>query len=163
MLCWKAGCSDKLPVRFGEGWAETCIRKSATRRPSTLCHPPAPERLRHPHHPGTPRAQGRQDHHDLHPRPQPRRLRRPFPPRRPLTLTPQPPTTHSQPSNFQTFNLPTSHLPHPTSNPQPPTPNLPTPNLPRPTSNPPPPTPNPQPPTFQPATLNLQPSNLKPP
>jgi len=43
MLCWKAGCSDKLPVRFGEGWAETCTRKSATRRPSTLClSPPAP-------------------------------------------------------------------------------------------------------------------------
>jgi len=38
MLCWKAGCSDELPVRFGEGWAETCTRKSATRRPSTLCN-----------------------------------------------------------------------------------------------------------------------------
>lgn len=22
-LCWKAGCSDELPVRFGGGWAET--------------------------------------------------------------------------------------------------------------------------------------------
>jgi hypothetical protein len=36
VLCWRAGCSEKLPVRFGEGWAETYIRKDATRRPSTL-------------------------------------------------------------------------------------------------------------------------------
>ena len=36
--CWKAGCSVELPVRFGGGWAETYIRKDATRRPSTLCH-----------------------------------------------------------------------------------------------------------------------------
>ena len=35
--CWKAGCSVELPVRFGGGWAETYIRKDATRRPSTLC------------------------------------------------------------------------------------------------------------------------------
>jgi len=59
MLCWKAGCSDELPVRFGEGWAETYIRKSATRRPSTLCYLPPPERLRHKNRAGTPRTQRR--------------------------------------------------------------------------------------------------------
>jgi hypothetical protein len=37
-----------------------------------LCHALAAGQLRHPHCPGTPRPQGRQDHDDLHPRPQSR-------------------------------------------------------------------------------------------
>jgi len=32
-----------------------------------LRHPPTNRRLRHPHHPGAPRSQGRQNDHDLHP------------------------------------------------------------------------------------------------
>jgi hypothetical protein len=40
---WRVGAITRwpptlLPVRFGEGWAETCTRKDVTRRPSTLCH-----------------------------------------------------------------------------------------------------------------------------
>ena len=40
---------------------------------SQLCHPPPGSPLRHSHRPGTPRPQGRKDHHDLHSRPQPGR------------------------------------------------------------------------------------------
>ena len=36
VLRWKAGCSAKLPVRFGGRWAETCLGNKVTRRPSTL-------------------------------------------------------------------------------------------------------------------------------
>jgi hypothetical protein len=39
--------------------------------PSLLCHPPSGRPVRHPHRPGARRPQGRQDDHDLHPRPQP--------------------------------------------------------------------------------------------
>ena len=48
-----------------------------------LRHPPARDRLRHPHHPGAPRPQGRRHHHDLHPRPAARRPGRAQPARRP--------------------------------------------------------------------------------
>ena len=44
--------------------------------PPFLRHPPARSRLRHPHHPGAARPQGRQHHDDLHPRPAPRPPRR---------------------------------------------------------------------------------------
>jgi len=43
--------------------------------------------LRHPHHPGTPRPQGRAHDDDLHARPQSRRARRPQLPGRPLTMS----------------------------------------------------------------------------
>ena len=42
--------------------------------------------LRHPHHPGTPRPQGRAHDDDPHARAQSRRARRPQPPGRPLTM-----------------------------------------------------------------------------
>ena len=48
-----------------------------------LRHPPARDRLRHPHHPGAARPLRRRHHHDLHPRPQPRRPRRPAAPSTP--------------------------------------------------------------------------------
>ena len=40
-----------------------------------LRNPHAGGRLRHPHHPRTARPPGREHHHDLHPRPQPRGMR----------------------------------------------------------------------------------------
>jgi hypothetical protein len=44
-------------------------------------HRPSRRRLRHPHHPGPARPQGRRHDDDLHARPQPRPRRRPQPPR----------------------------------------------------------------------------------
>ena len=38
MLCWKAGYSDELYVRFGGRLAETCLSNGITRRHSTLYH-----------------------------------------------------------------------------------------------------------------------------
>ena len=35
-LCWKAGYSDELSVRFGGGWAETYLSNEITRRPSII-------------------------------------------------------------------------------------------------------------------------------
>jgi hypothetical protein len=36
MLCWKAGYSDEMYVRFGGRLAETCLSDGKTRRHSTL-------------------------------------------------------------------------------------------------------------------------------
>jgi integrase len=52
--------------------------------PPLLRDPPAHGRLRHPHHPGAPRPQGRQDHNDLHPHPEHVRRPRDHQPRRHL-------------------------------------------------------------------------------
>jgi len=51
---------------------------SGLRLPSLLRHPPPPKRLRYKNRPGAPRPQRRKDHHDLHPRTEPRRFCRPL-------------------------------------------------------------------------------------
>ena len=53
----------------------------AARAAAQLRHAPARGRLRHPHGAGAARAQGRLDHHDLHPRPEQGRARRQEPAR----------------------------------------------------------------------------------
>jgi hypothetical protein len=72
----RPGRSKPLPVVLTPQEARAVITNpSPPHLPPLLRHPPAPERLRHPHRPGTPRTQRRQNHHDLHPRPPARRSR----------------------------------------------------------------------------------------